>query len=288
MSRHTSSRLMIAALLLAPGWTQHAWSQATESEEQPVQVETPAAVVPEHEPEPASGPLTGASPKPQRFRDLFEVGGTVFLGTSPENPLYAIRLLTDEQTKQVEELAVKQAETEDRLNHIEKLLEGERSLPRLAALLKEQQDLVDAVASQPMRGESPYVVTHVGEDFVAVSRGKTERFVPFGSIRSVYRSENLKAADTDALRRSRAFGLAGESSVRRGLMVRLHHAQAGELVNVLKELYAGVDLKMTADSRNNMLELEAPGATGNSITRLIEAIDARLSAVGPVDVPPAE
>lgn len=57
----------------------------------------------------ARGQENDASGKPQRLRDLFEVQQTVILRTSQDSPLYTIRLLSDEQTKQVEELAAKEA-----------------------------------------------------------------------------------------------------------------------------------------------------------------------------------
>lgn len=79
--------------------------------------------------------------KPRRFRNLFEVKQTVLLKTSTANPLYTIQLLSDEQTKQIEELDAKQAETEQRMSSIEKLLEEDQSLEKLAALLKERQDI---------------------------------------------------------------------------------------------------------------------------------------------------
>lgn len=224
----------------------------------------------------AGGQENDAPGKPQRLRDLFEVQQTVILRTSQDSPLYTIRLLSDEQTKQVEELAAKEAEAERRMSSIDKLLEGEQGLEQLAALLKEQQDLTDSVASPSMRGESPYVVTHVGEDFVALRQGPTERFVPFGSIRYIYRSEDLTSTGPVASRRRppRMF----ENASPRSLMIRLRNAEAGELADVLMKLYSGVDLKITADSRNNALVIEAPGAVGSSISILVEALEARMSA----------
>ena len=84
-------------------------------------------------------------PKPRRFRSLFEVTQTVLLKTST-NPLYTVQLLSDEQTKQLEQLDAKQAETEQRMSSIEKLLEDDQSLQKLAALLKERQGIQSRVS----------------------------------------------------------------------------------------------------------------------------------------------
>ena len=224
----------------------------------------------------AGGQEHDAPGKPQRLRDLFEVQQTVLLRASQDSPLYTIRLLSDEQTKEVEELAAKEAEAERRMSSVDKLLEEEQGLEQLAALLKEQQDLADSVASQSMRGESPYVVTHVGEDFVALSQGPTERFVPFGAIRYIYRNENLKATGPVASRRRPLPGFEGESP--RSFMIRLRNVEASELVDVLMKLYSGVDLKITADSGINALVIEAPGGVAPSFSRLVQALDARMSA----------
>ncbi len=215
--------------------------------------------------------------RPRRFRNLFEVKQTVLLKTSTASPLYTIQLLSDEQTKQLEQLNAKQAEMEQRMSSVEKSLEEDQSLEKLAALLKERQEIqrhrTRSVYSQRRIG-TPYVVTHVGEDYVALIRGGSERFVPFRSIRSMYRSENLESPVPFGRGRSSQ----GVSSAAQRTEIQLRNAKATELAEIIKKLYPDIGLKITADTEGNTLRLESQDAELRPIQQLIESLDAKVDA----------
>ena len=218
--------------------------------------------------------------RPQRFRNLFEVKQTVLLKTSSASPLYTIQLLSDEQTKQLEQLNAKRGEMEQRISSVEKSLEEDQGLETLAALLKERQEIQSrqtrSVYSQRMIG-TPHVVTHVGEDYVALISGDTERFVPFRSLRYIYRSESLESSGRFPFDRGRS-SQRDSSSAAQMTTIQLRHAKATELAEVIKKLYPEIGLKITADRDGNTLKLESQNAELRPVQQLIESLDAKVDA----------
>lgn len=214
--------------------------------------------------------------KPGRFRSLIAVKQTVLLKTSTNSQL-TIQLLSDEQLKRLESKDAEQAEMMQRLGSIDKLLKQDQGLENLAALLKERQELQSnqsrSAMSQRMVG-TRYLVTHVGEDYVALSRGGSERFVPFASIRYMYRSETLESTIRFPAGRGRSS--RGASSAAQSTRIRLDNAKATELVKVIKKLYSDIDLKITVESDGNTLSLESEDAQLRPIEQLIKSLDERV------------
>ena len=166
------------------------------------------------------------------------------------------------------------------MSNVEKSLEEDQGLEKLAALLKERQEIQSrrtrSVYSQRMIG-TPYVVTHVGKDYVALISGDIERFVPFKSIRYMYRSEKLESTSPFPFGRGRS-SQRDSSSAARMTTIQLRHAKATELAEVIKKLYPDIGLKITADTDGNTLRLESQDAELRPIQQLIESLDAKVDA----------
>ena len=163
---------------------------------------------------------------------------------------------------------------------VEEWLEEDQSLERLAELLKERQEIQSrrtrSLCSQRMSGTS-CVVTHVGEDYVSLISGDFERFVPFRSIRYVYRSENLELTRPFPFGRGRSSQRAASSKPQM-TTIQIRHAKATELAEVVQKLYPEIDLKITADTDGNTLRLESEDAELRPIQQLIESLDTRVEA----------
>jgi type II secretory pathway component GspD/PulD (secretin) len=106
--------------------------------------------------------------------------------------------------------------------------------------------------------------------------GDSERFIPFTSIRSIYRSANLELSSPFPLGRSRPSQAA--SSAAQMTTIQLRNAKATELAEVIKKLYSDIDLKITADTDRNTLRLESRDQALRPIQQLIEALDAKVDA----------
>jgi hypothetical protein len=220
------------------------------------------------------------SQEPQRFRDLFKVKQLVLWKTPTDTTRYTIQLLKTEQTKQIEEQYAKQIETEQRLSNLEQLLEEEQTLERLAALLKEKQELesrrVRSAYTRQAFG-TPYVVTHVGEDYVTLMHGELERFVPFQSIRYLYQTEELATASRIEMVRRRSLFSRNSDSAQR-VEIQLQHAKATDVAKIIEKLYPDIGLNINIDADGNVLRLESQKAGLGPIQQLIESLEAQVEA----------
>jgi hypothetical protein len=243
-------------------------------------------------------------PKPAQFRDLLAVGSAVYLYTPADNPYYSVQLLSAEQTATVRRENAELDAKRDQIERINQKLTMEQRLAERGALLLEQDKLEGEIAGVVReRGANTYYeVAHVGEDYVALKRDGRETFVPFGSIRTMFRSEELTArpsarepsrgfADRSRFPISGSFGGPGDFGGRGGrggssgfgggdssrleTLAQLQFIKAGPAAEALKKLFADKELEITIDETSNSLGIIADRATLQSVIRLLERLDAK-------------
>lgn len=245
--------------------------------------------------------------KPARFRDLLAVGNALYLHSAADNAYYSVQLLSDQQTAAIQKEIAEAAKLREEITRITQKLTMEQRLEQRATLLLEVDKLESEVRSRAARGVSTtyYEVTHVGDDYVALKSEDRETFVPFKSIRSMYRSGALPVSRTVSRTPSRpapsssrfaggsdfggrggfgggGFRGPGGFSVSRGrdgerlsATLQLNYVEPKALAEVIKKLFAKQSPDVTVDESRRSLSFTADVGTAVAIRRLIERLDVK-------------